>query len=56
MRGLRLDRQQMKDARLVHGESQFPVSLTLIAALVLLLIGFVAIVDMTFGVSLFGGQ
>lgn len=55
MRGLRLERQQMKEAGLIHGESQFPVSMTLIVALVLLVIGFVAIIDMTFGVSLFGG-
>ena len=55
MRGLRQERQEMKDAGLVPRRAGLPVSPTLIVALLLLLIGFVVIVDMTFGVSLFGG-
>ena len=39
---------------LIHGESGFPVSLTLITALVLLLIGVLAIVSMVFHVGPFG--
>jgi len=53
MSGLRRERQQMKDEGLIHAESQFPVSLTLIVALVLLLIGFVAIGNMAFGFNIF---
>jgi putative membrane protein len=39
---LRKERAQMKSAGLVHAESQFPTSLTLIVALLLLLIGCLA--------------
>ena len=39
---------------LIHGESQFPVSLTLITAVILLLIGIAAIVSMVFNVGPFG--
>jgi inner membrane protein YidH len=48
MRGLRLERTKMREAGLVHAESQFPVSLTLIVALVLLLIGMLAIASVVF--------
>ena len=53
MMGLRHERQAMKNAGLVHGESLFPVSLTLLTALVLLAIGVVAIVSMVFQVGPF---
>ena len=43
MAGLRRTRAAMKGHDLVHGESPFPVSLTLIAAIVLLGIGIAAI-------------
>jgi putative membrane protein len=43
MQGLRQERSRMVSDKLVHGESAYPVSLTLIAAVLLLLIGLVAI-------------
>ena len=48
MLGLRAVRQEMTDEHLIHGESKFPPSLTLITALALLLIGFAAILSMVF--------
>ena len=51
---LRGERKQMKADGLIHGESQYPVSLTLIVALLLLLIGLLAIVSMVFSVGPFG--
>jgi putative membrane protein len=47
MLGLRRERQAMKEAGLIHGESRFPASFTLITAVILLLIGIGAIVNMT---------
>ena len=44
----------MTDIGLVHGESKFPPSLTLITAIILLLIGVFAIVSMVFQVGPFG--
>ena len=49
MLGLRAERASMTAAGLVHGESGFPTSLTLITALLLLLIGAAAIGSMVFG-------
>jgi uncharacterized membrane protein YidH (DUF202 family) len=46
MSGLRHVRAEMKAEGLIHGESHFPTSLTLITALVLLAIGVGAIVSM----------
>jgi len=46
MRALRKTRAEMTAEGLVHGESPFPPSLTLITALVLLAIGIAAIVSM----------
>jgi putative membrane protein len=40
--------------RLIHAESGFPVSLTLITAAILLFIGIAAIVSMVFQVGPFG--
>jgi len=54
MLGLRRERVAMKAAGLVHAESQFPVSLTFIIAVLLLLIGLMAIISMLFDVPLFG--
>jgi putative membrane protein len=54
MVSLRHERVAMKAAGLVHGESHFPVSLTLITATVLLVIGVAAIVSMIFQVGPFG--
>ena len=54
MLGLRHLRDSMRREGLVHGESVFPVSLTLITAAVLLIIGVAAIVSMVFQVGPFG--
>jgi putative membrane protein len=54
MYGLRTMRTQMTAEGLIHGESHFPPSLTLITAVVLLLIGIAAIVSMVFQVGPFG--
>jgi putative membrane protein len=51
---LREERNAMVIARLVHGESQFPASLTLIVAVILLLIGIAAIASMVFSIGPFG--
>jgi putative membrane protein len=53
MLGLREERKAMTAAGLIHGESRFPTSLTLITALVLLLIGIAAIVSMIFQIGPF---
>jgi len=53
MLGLRHEREAMTAAGLIHGESHFPVSLTLITAIILLMIGIVAIVSMLFQVGPF---
>ena len=54
MNGLREERSQMKAAGLVHGESRFPISMTLLTALVLLALGIATIVSMAFQVGPFG--
>jgi putative membrane protein len=54
MYGLRKERVQLKADGLIHAESQFPLSLTLMVALLLLGIGFMAIASMVFGVGPFG--
>jgi len=54
MRGLRKEREQMKAEGLIVAESQFPVSMTLVVALLLLVIGVLAMVSMTFSVGPFG--
>ena len=53
MIGLRRERAILRADGLIHAESQFPPSLTLIVALVLLLIGFLAIFSMVYGVGPF---
>ncbi len=54
MLGLRGLRQSMRDEGLIHGETVFPVSLTLITAFLLLAVGVAAIVSMQFQVGPFG--
>lgn len=53
MLGLRRMRRTMAAEGLVHGESVFPASLTLITAVILLLIGVAAIMSMAFRVGPF---
>jgi putative membrane protein len=53
MTGLRKTRENMKEAGLVHAESIFPPSLTLLTALVLLVIGVTAAVSIAFKIGPF---
>ena len=53
MLGLRAERKSMTAAGLIHGESVFPPSLTLVTAVILLLIGIAAIVSMIFQIGPF---
>jgi putative membrane protein len=53
MYGLRMERKAMAAAGLIHAQSHFPVSLTLITACLLLALGVVAIVSMVFQVGPF---
>ena len=54
MVGLRHEREDMRATGLIHAESRFPPSMTLIAALLLLLVGIVAIFSMVFQAGPFG--
>ena len=49
MRALRGQREQMKDEGLIHADSPYPPSLTLIVAFLLLCIGILAIIAMVTG-------
>lgn len=51
---LRRERAQLKADGLIHAQSHFPPSLTLMVALLLLAIGFAAIASMLYGVGPFG--
>ncbi|MDM0024437.1 YidH family protein [Variovorax saccharolyticus] len=53
MIGLRAERKSLKSQGLIHAESQFPPSLTLAVALLLLLVGFLAITSMVFDIGPF---
>jgi putative membrane protein len=53
MYGLREERKAMTAAGLIHGESRFPPSLTLITAVILLIIGIAAIISMVFQIGPF---
>jgi putative membrane protein len=53
MQGLRAEREEMIREGLIHGESHYPISLTLITAGLLWLLGLLAIVSMTFNVAPF---
>jgi inner membrane protein YidH len=46
MRQLRMERSDMVEMGLIHGESAYPISLTLITALLLLTIGVIALINM----------
>ena len=54
MYGLRSLRDQLKEAGLIHGASSFPVSPTLIVAILLLIIGILAAGSMQFRLGPFG--
>jgi putative membrane protein len=54
MVGLRRERIAIREAGLIHAQSHFPVSLTLITAGALLFVGVAAIVSMLFQVGPFG--
>ncbi|MGO4221887.1 YidH family protein [Lysobacter sp. TAF61] len=54
MRELRAERVRMMTQGLVHGESKYPVSLTLITAGLLWLLGLVAAASMAFNLPLLG--
>lgn len=54
MLDLRDERKAMTAGGLIHGESKFPPSLTLITAVILLFIGIAAIVSMAFQIGPFG--
>ncbi|HET7524314.1 MAG TPA: DUF202 domain-containing protein [Burkholderiaceae bacterium] len=54
MSGLRQTRNEMTADGLIYGQSGYPPSMTLIAAVLLLVIGLMAIVNMVFHVSVFG--
>jgi len=51
MLGLRTRRREMTSAGLIHAQSEYPLSLTLIVAVLLFLIGLLAVVGMVFGVG-----
>lgn len=51
---LRRERVRLADEGLIHGESPFPVSQTLIIAVLVLTLGLFAIVSMVFSVGPFG--
>ncbi|HEY1268053.1 MAG TPA: DUF202 domain-containing protein [Candidatus Binatia bacterium] len=50
---LRRERKMLRDDGLIHAESQYPLSLTLVVAVILLVIGILAVVSMTFNVGPF---
>jgi uncharacterized membrane protein YidH (DUF202 family) len=53
MLGLRDERKELHDSRMIHAQSRFPVSFTLIVAVLLLLIGIAAAASLTFRVGPF---
>jgi putative membrane protein len=53
MRGLRQVREEMRAEGLIYGQSRFPVSMTLVVALILLAIGIFAVISMNFHVGPF---
>jgi putative membrane protein len=53
MRGLRVERERLKLDGLIHAQSHFPVSLTLVVALLLLAIGVAAVASMAFRIGPF---
>jgi putative membrane protein len=53
MLGVRAERQQLIGDRLIHGESAYPVSISLIVAVLLLGIGLLAIASVALSVGPF---
>ena len=53
MLGLRRLRRSMSEDGLIHGETNFPVSMTLITAVLLLAVGLTAILSMEFNIGPF---
>lgn len=53
MIGLRHQRESMTEDELIHGESKFPASFTLVVAILLLLVGVLAITSLTFKIGPF---
>jgi len=54
MVGLRRERNMLRDEHLIHGESQYPVSMTLIVASLLLVTGLLAILSIGYKIGPFG--
>ena len=54
MAGLGKLREAMKAQGLIHGQSEFPVSYTMVVAVLLLLLGMIAVVNMTLDIGPFG--
>jgi len=54
MRELRAERAAMMGEGLIHGETRYPISFTLLIAAALLVIGLLAISSMVFGIAPFG--
>jgi putative membrane protein len=53
MLALRRERTEMRDEGLIHAESRFPVSFTLVVAVLLLFLGVAAILSFTFDIGPF---
>jgi putative membrane protein len=54
MTGLRAQRETLRAEGLIHAESQFPRSYTLVVALLLLVIGLLAVMSLAFHIGPFG--
>ena len=54
MMGLRHEREEMRQDGLIHAQSRFPPSMTLITAVLLLIVGIIAIISMVFQAGPFG--
>lgn len=54
MRGLRRERRRMKAAGFLHADSQYPISLSLVVAVLLLALGAIAFVSILFDVGPLG--
>lgn len=50
---LRQEREAMREAELIHAQSRYPISFTLITAVILLLVGVVAVSSMIFNIGPF---
>ncbi len=54
MKGLRGEREMLRAQGLIHAESQFPRSYTLVVALLLLVVGLLAVMSLAFHIGPFG--